>query len=572
MGGGSPAGHAPPRPADLRTPTAFLIWLARSQWPRILRGMVFGSAWMVSLALPPYLLSRAIDDGLGPGDSAALLGWAGALLGAGGLVAFLSIARHRTMSRIRMDASFRTVRATVRHCAYLGASLRRRSDTGEVTAVGIADVRVVAQSLTVTGPGLGAVVAYVVVAVVLVGISPPLALFVLAGVPLLAVTVGPLLQRIERTGSGYRDAEGVLTRRLVDLLAGLPVLNGVGGKRFHQDRYARQSQHLVTLGHHVGRPASWVGALATGLPALLLAAVTWPAARTAAQGGITVGELVAVYGYLAMLVVPVAALIEGAGDIARGLVSATRVVRLLRLEPDRRAGPAPVPIPDDGPLADPASGVVIGPGALTALVGDDPAAVIAVVDRLGGLGRTDATWAGVRLDALDPAGVRERVLVADHDAALFAGTVREAVAGRHRADDDRIRAAVHTAAADDVVAALPGGLDARLVPGATTLSGGQRQRLRLARAVYADPQTLLAVEPTSAVDATTEAAIADRLRVHRAGRTTVVVTSSPLLLDRADRVVFVAGGVAVACGTHRELSAGEPGYRAVVARNTGTTP
>lgn len=532
--------------------------------------MVLGTSWMVALTLSPYMLSRAIDDGLFPNNTPVLLHWAAALVGAGGLVAALGIARHRAMTRIRIDASFRTVRATVRQCTHLGASLRRRVDAGEVTAVGISDVLVVSQSMTVTGPGLGAVVAYVVVAVVLVGVSPLLALVVLAGVPLLAITIGPLLRRIERTGTGYREAQGGLTQRLVDLLAGLPVLNGVGGKRFHQERYERHSQHLVSLGYEVGRPASWVGALATGLPALFLAAVTWLAARTAAQGGITVGELVAVYGYMALLVVPVSSLIEGAGDITRGLVAAARIVRLLRLEPDRRDGPDPLPVPDGGLLVDPDFGVEIEPGRLTALVGGDPAATAAVVDRLGRMSQTDATLAGVRLDALELVGLRERVLVADNDAALFAGTVGEVIAGRHPAGEDGIRAAVHTAAAGDVVGALPGGLDAHLGPGATTLSGGQR--LRLARAVHADPEVLLAVEPTSAVDATTEATIADRLRAHRTGRTTVVVTSSPLLLDRADRVVFLSGGSAVASGTHRELSAREPAYRELVARYTGASP
>ncbi|WP_232021337.1 MULTISPECIES: ABC transporter ATP-binding protein [Pseudonocardia] len=534
--------------------------------------MALGSAWMVALVSPPYLLSRVIDDGLVPGDTTALLSWAGALVGVGFLVAALGIARHRTMTRIRMDASFRTVRATVRQCARLGASLRRRLDTGEITTVGIADVQVVSQAMTVTGPGFGAVVAYVVVAVVLVAISPLLAVVVLAGVPLLAITIGPLLRRIERTAGGYRGIQGGLTHRLVDLLAGLPVLNGLGGKGFHQERYERQSQRLVAVGYQVGGPTSWVGALATGLPALALAAVTWLAARTAAQGGITVGELAAVYGYLAMLAVPVSALIEGAGDIARGLVSADRVVRLLRLEPDRRDGPDALAVPDAGPVLDPTSGVEIEPGQLTALVGADPAAAAAVVDRLGRLCETDATVAGVRIDALEPAGWRERVVVADNDAALFAGTVGEIVAGRFPIEQERVRAAVHTAAADDVVGALPGGLEAQLNGGATTLSGGQRQRLRLARVVYADPQVLLAVEPTSAVDAITEATIAERLRVYRSGRTTVVVTSSPLILDRADRVVFLPERGPAASGTHSELSAREPAYRELVGRRSGTEP
>ena len=77
---------------------------------------------------------------------------------------------------------------------------------------------------------------------------------------------------------------------------------------------------------------------------------------------------------------------------------------------------------------------------------------------------------------------------------------------------------------------------------------------------------LLLVEPTSAVDAHTEARIADRLAAARAGRTTVVFTTSPLMLDRAERVVFLAGGRAAAEGRHRELLATVPAYRATVTR------
>ena len=91
-----------------------------------------------------------------------------------------------------------------------------------------------------------------------------------------------------------------------------------------------------------------------------------------------------------------------------------------------------------------------------------------------------------------------------------------------------------------------------------TFSGGQRQRLVLARALALDPEVLVLVEPTSAVDAHTEARIAQRLRGHRAGRTTVVTTSSPLLLERVDAVAFLVGGRVVATGTHAELMRARP--------------
>ena len=133
------------------------------------------------------------------------------------------------------------------------------------------------------------------------------------------------------------------------------------------------------------------------------------------------------------------------------------------------------------------------------------------------------------------------------------------------------RRALHAASAEDVLEALPDGLDPRSPSGAGRFSGGQRQRLVLARALAADPEVLVLVEPTSAVDAHTEARIADRLRDHRAGRTTVVTTTSPLMLDRADEVVFLADGRVAAVGPHRELlheSETAP-YRAVVTARGG---
>lgn len=565
---GAPDGYSPPTARDIRSPARFLFWLAWSQWPRILLGMTLGSGWMVMLALPPYVLSRVIDDGLIARDTPALLGWVAALIGVGISNAFLAISRHRTMTKIRMDASFRTVRATVHQCARLGAALTRRTHTGEVVAIGITDVQVLAQSMTVTGPGFGALVAYVVVAVIMFSISPVLALVVLAGVPQLAISVGPLLRRIESAGTDYRQAQGALTNRLVDLLSGLHVLNGLGGKEFHTERYRQRSRKLVAKGYEVGGPASWVTALAAGLPALFLAVVVWLAARMTARGDITIGDLVAVHGYVAVLVIPVSFFIEGGGDIARASVAGKRITRLLRLEPDHQDDPNARPVPAQGPLADPLSGLVIRPDVLTAVVSTEPAEATAVVERLGRFTETDATWSEIRVDTISSGPLREHLLVADNDADFFPGTLREAVAGRLDAEDTRIHSATHTAVMDDVVEALPAGLDAPITSGASTLSGGQRQRLRWARALYADPDVLLAVEPTSAVDATTEAEMAARVRTARQGRTTVIMTTSPVVLSQADEVIFLTGGLAIASGQHHQLLSEIAAYYELVSRGT----
>jgi ABC-type multidrug transport system fused ATPase/permease subunit len=142
-----------------------------------------------------------------------------------------------------------------------------------------------------------------------------------------------------------------------------------------------------------------------------------------------------------------------------------------------------------------------------------------------------------------------------------------------------VEAALDAAQCEDILDVLrqslpEGGTDATqavLTERGRSLSGGQRQRVALARSLYVDPALLVLDEPTSAVDAHTEARIADGLRLLRTGRTTVVFTSSPLMLDRADQVVFVPHGEVEAVGTHHELINSNPNYRAVVTREEEPT-
>ncbi|MFG2383440.1 ABC transporter transmembrane domain-containing protein [Streptomyces avermitilis] len=558
-----------PGDPDCRSGGRYLWWLVLRQPVRCAAGALWGSTWMVLLAATPYLMSRAIDDGLAPGDRTALFGWTAALFGVGAFNAWLGILRHRTMTRVRMDANFRTVKVVVGQAVRLGAALSRQVGAGEVVTIGVGDVQTISQSLTVVGPGVGAVVAYAVVAGLLLSVSLPLAAVVLLGVPLLAVLVGPLMGRLQGAETEYRERQGVLTARIGDLAGGLRVLNGLGGKGLFADAFRRDSRRLREQGYRVGAVTSWIEALGVGLPTLFLAVVTWLAARLAAQGDITVGELVSVYGYVAVLVAPVAFLIECGYQLSRGVVAARRVVRFLRLAPLADDGTADAPA-EPSVLSDPESGVRVVPGRLTALAGARPADAAEVVDRLGRYAPSAATWGGVRLDAVALGQVRERILVADNEADLFAGPLRDLVAGRRGPDgwdEAALARAVHAAAADDIVLGLPDGLETAVTAQGRALSGGQRQRVRLARALLADPEVLLAVEPTSALDAHTEATVADRLHTARSGRTTVVTTTSPLVLDRADTVYYLVDGKAAASGSHRELLGGEPGYRALVARD-----
>jgi ABC-type multidrug transport system fused ATPase/permease subunit len=226
----------------------------------------------------------------------------------------------------------------------------------------------------------------------------------------------------------------------------------------------------------------------------------------------------------------------------------------------------------DGPLTDPFSNVTITAGQLTAIVSARPEESSALADRLGRFGtdRTEARLDGVAIADLPLATVRRRIVVSEIDPRLFTGSLRDELDPHGLHDDATILTALTVASGEDVLDALPCGLDSDVEERGRSFSGGQRQRLVLTRALLTNAETLVLVEPTSAVDTHTEARIAIRLAGARAGRTTVVMTASPLILDQADAVILLTDGVASARGTHKELMATSTAYRATVDRGEAT--
>ncbi|WIM97186.1 ABC transporter ATP-binding protein [Actinoplanes oblitus] len=555
---------ADPGLPDARSATRYLSWLVRRSRMTIVVAIALSAAWMGCQSLVPAMVGRAIDAAA-VRDGRALAGWGLALLGLGVVQALTGITRHRYSVANWLGAGFRTVQVTVRRANQLGAALPGRLEAGEVVAIGTSDINHIGGAVDVAARGTGALLAVTTVTVLLLHTSIPLGLVVLLGVPLLMIVVGGLIRPLHRRQQVYREQQGRLTGRAADLVTGLRVLRGVGGEEVMVARYREQSQALRAAGVHTASVESLLESAQVLLPGAFLVLLTWLGARFAAGNRITVGQLVSFYAYAAFLVAPLRQLTDSIDKLTRGHVSARRVVGMLRLPRELADPPDPLPAPD-GDLADPESGVRVATGRLTAIVAEDPADTARVADRLGRYA-DGATLGGVPLAALPLAVVRRRILVAENDARLFSGRLRSDLDPEH---SGRLAAALEAAAAQDIVDGLPRGLDTVVAERGRSFSGGQQQRLRLARALVADPEILILVEPTNAVDAHTEARIAERITAFRAGRTTVVCTSSPLVLGHADRVLYLERGRVVAAGTHHELLESEPRYARVVLREEPT--
>ncbi|MCZ1019374.1 ABC transporter transmembrane domain-containing protein [Streptomyces noursei] len=492
-----------------------------------------------------------------------------------------------------------------RKTSELGGAMTRRVAAGEIVAVSTGDLERIGWFVETLSRFGAALVASVGVCLALVVYQPQLGLVVALGTPLLALAVLPLLPPATRRADAQREKAGRATELASDTVAGLRVLRGIGGEDLFLGRYRSASQEVRRAAVRSARMWSLISAVQVALPGLLLIAVVWHGVGLALDGRIAVGELVTIYGAVSFLLYPLRHFEEMTMSWSFSRPSAERTARVLALS--RPAGGRLTdPEPPSGDLHDPVSGLTARAGRLTAVVCGDPDAAGRLAERLGGhpphpapvpvpesTGTAPAAPAatgpdageaeshrplsvvlgGTPLDDVPRGTARTAVLVQDKDPVLLSGTLGELldVPASGRVTNE---AALDAAQCGDVLAALAQAsaddsgdpMHTHITERGRSLSGGQRQRLALARSLVADPEVLVLDEPTSAVDAHTEARVADGLREIRAGRTTVLLTSSPLLLDRADHVVFLQEGKVAGEAPHRELLHTHPEYRAVVTR------
>ena len=559
-----------PGTPDTRSPARFLVWVGRQQVWTLLAGIFFGVVWMVSQALMPAAIGRAIQEGIVADDNQALAKWTLILLALGATQAGAGVMRHRCAVSNWLQASFRMAQVVAHHAARTGHAIKHEHSTGEVVATVTNDAMRAGGAFDITARLSGAIVSYIVVAIILLSASVTLGLVVLVGVPILVVLMGTVIKPLQTRQAEQREEVGKLTALGADTAAGLRVLRGIGGEKAFFHRYHARSQEVRQAGVRVALPQSTLDAAQVFVPGLFVVLVTWLGARFALQGKIDVGDLVAFYGYAAFLVLPLRTAAEAVDKITRSLVGAKRMIGILAVEHHISEPERPGAEPPEGvSLTDLGSGLVVEPGKLVGLVSAKPDEAARIADRLGRFRDDDGVVLGdVSLADLPIDAVRRRIVVSEADPVLFSGTLRSELDpwGRIDGEDEKIHAAIAVANAEDVVEALPEGLDAYVDERGRSFSGGQRQRLVLARALLSDAELLVLVEPTSAVDAHTEARIARRLREAREGKTTVVITASPLMLDQTDHVFFVEDGQVVARGTHRELLRTSDAYKWTVTR------
>ncbi|MGH3640747.1 MAG: ABC transporter ATP-binding protein [Mycobacterium sp.] len=461
--------------------------------------------------------------------------------------------------------------------------LRTPLRSGELLSIASTDADNTSYLLDYVPRIAGAVTAIVVCACVLLTIDVPLGLVVLIGTPLILFLLhfgGPV---ITRRVADQQELAGKATAMSADLIAGMRPLRGIGAEHAASNRYREVSQQALAATVRATRSQSVYIGFSNAMSALLAVGVAVTAGWFALRGEISIGGLITVIGLAQFLLEPFNTMAEVPSWIAEARASAERVGWVedapVALTPGATvldSGPHGIELDDvrHGPL----DGIAlkVDAGGIVGLVAIRSADADAIVKVLSGQLTPDeytgqVRVGGVKLEDLDLSESHRALLVEPHRADLFTGSLRSnlnvgGAAGDPAAIDDALR----SSCAIDVVEVHDEGLEHEVAERGASLSGGQRQRLTLARALLRRAPVLVLHEPTTAVDAVTESAVAQGITEMRHGAsprnfTTLVVTCSPALLAATDRVVLVDAGRVVASGSHSDLMERRD-YQAAVLR------
>ncbi|OZF38311.1 ABC transporter [Rhodococcus sp. 14-2483-1-2] len=548
---------------------------------RLAVGTVLLCAHQIAETAVPLALGVIIDRGIADGGPVELI-WsiaALAVLFVALTTAFqvgmrqLNLALQREAHLVRMEVSGRVLST---------CGVRTPLSDGEMLTVSSSDAEQAAWFLDLFPRMAAAATAVLATAVALFVIDVPLGLAVLLGTPLFMALLRLATPLITARTVQQQSRVAKATAMAGDLVVGLRSLQGIGAQHAASARYRAASTTALNAALATVRSLALQRGVTTTVSALIAACVASLAGWFALDGRISIGELIAVVGLAQFLIEPLTLLTSAPTVVARARGSAERVSTVLSAPSLLSDGPESVPVPTGLSVRNVTFRSLAGididarPGEFVAVIALDPSDGDALATVLGGQVASDeysgdVMFAGVSMREVSRESFRTRVLAEPHTTDLFAGSLIENIVG-FETDTDRghLDAVLSASAAAQVATVHRDGLEHRVNDRGQNLSGGQRQRLALARALYARPPVLVLHEPTTAVDAVTEQAIADGIRGvrHSADRddVTVVVTSSPALLATADVVVVLRDGHVSDTGTHADLTATNAEYAEAVLR------
>ena len=502
-------------------------------------------------------------------------------------------------------------RAVTRQYLRLPMSWHRAHPTGQLLSNASSDVEASTGVFNPLPFALGVVVMIGVAAVALFRVDALLAVTALAVLPL-AVLANLVFQRymspaITRAQQLRAEVSDVAHESFEAAL----LVKSLGTEDREEARFAERADALRAANVRVGQVRAVFDPVIDLLPSLGTLVVLLVGAHRAAAGAVQTGDIVSAAYLLTIMAVPVRAFGWVLGELPRGLVGYDRIARVLDASGVLPTGDASLPARPGGAgvrmrgvqvLAPGAEGDVallhdvdldLPPGRVVALVGTTGSGKTTLASLLSRLRDPDAGTIevdGVELRQIRPADLAAQVALVAQQSFVFEDTVRSNVTLADpdepgAPDDEAVWEALRIARVDDVVRALPDGLDAQIGERGANLSGGQRQRLVIARALVRRPRLLVLDDATSAVDPRVEQQILTGLRAATArpaatahqpadadgdvglqsdqvtGPTVLLVAYRMSSVLLADEVVHLEGGTVVDRGTHEELLGRDPGYR-----------
>jgi ABC-type multidrug transport system fused ATPase/permease subunit len=542
---------------------------------------------------PPYLVGRAIDDGISAGDETALYVIVGLFLVSALLYWAATYAQTYLVGWVGQRALQDLRQRIFAHLQAMSIGFFTRNRPGVLISRMTNDVQAL-DSLVSDGivTLFSSTLTLLGVVVILLALDVQLALVTFLTFPLLAV--GSVIFRIVAADAYRRTRETIaaITANLQESLSGVRVVRSFGQERRHVDQMAELNEdNRVANMKTVYLNASYFPAVEM-LSAVGTAAILLYGGYRALDGDVSIGVVVAFVGYLQTFFDPIQQISQLYTTYQQGMAALDKIFDLLDTEPDLRDRPGAV---DPGKLRGEIElqGVSFSYGAGAGGGGNgaspqEPGWALRDVDLhvppgqtvalVGQTGAGKSTLAKLVARFYDPQ--EGRVLVDGHDLRdlrasclrsqlgivpqegfLFSGSVRENICfGRPKAPDEEIRAAAAAVGADSFIARLPQGLDTEVGERGGQLSAGQRQLIAFARALVADPRILILDEATSNVDVRTERVIERGLERLLVGRTALVIAHRLSTVRRAGRIVVLEGGRIVETGTHDELIAAGGAY------------